>query len=401
MDSFLAPSRDETPVVADVAFSERAFFLRAFQGICLTFVLAQNSDLDPSAVAVLQKVLQEVITQAGETGGEGGKVLLLFQDTPAVASRLEPLLAALAPQVVRLCVEDPHRVPPVLWQSAPYRGRPPLVAMGVVAESLPPFEETVLTIGLVLRMSRLVWVDGAGGITDANGQLLGFFNSARLADRVREGQDTRTPLLAKFQALLAGGVKAISLCRLADLEQELFTYQGLGSFFSRHPYCRVRRLGLDDFEHTAAIIRRGEQEGFLLPRSEAAISEILAGSYGAFILEDRLAGICALETVAYRAAQAGEIVSLYLLTRFQGVGVGGQLLRHVVQDAQRQGLASLFACTRHERVAEFFLRCRFGRHRLAFQRVEADQVPREKWHAYDPERKKQIICLHINLGELS
>lgn len=399
MDSFPVHAHDAPPDISEVTFSERAFFLKAFQGIYLTFVLSQSSDTDPSALAIFQQVLQEVMTKPWESNGESGKVLILFQESSAMVARLEPLFLSLAPYLSRLSVTDPHSVPAVLWQPAKRHGRPPLVAMGIAAQTLQHFEEKVVTFGLLLRMSRLLWVDGEGGITDANEQIVGFFNSARLADMVREERCSRSQLLTKFQTLLAGGVKAISLCRLAELDQELFTYQGMGSFFSRHPYCRVRRLGLDDFEHTAAIIRKGEQEGFLLPRPEEAIASVLVGSYGAFILEDRLAGICALKTTPYQTDQAGEIVSLYTLNRFQGVGVGGQLLSYVVHDAKRQGLKMLFACTRHERVAAFFLRCTFGRQRARFCRVSADMVPEKKWQAYDLTRKKQIICLLLNLGE--
>ncbi|MEO5339731.1 MAG: GNAT family N-acetyltransferase [Magnetococcus sp. MYC-9] len=375
-------------------FSERAFFLKAFQGSCLTFVISRGSDLTPAALTVLLQVIREVVT--GRADGEGGRVLLLFEDLPAVCQPLESLFLPLAPHLSRLRVSNPHHVPPALWQA---RERGGLVAIGIQAETLQQFEENILAFALVLRMSRLVWLDGAGGITDGGGRTVGFLSRSRLSEKVREGRCGRHRLLQLFQSLLAGGITAISLCRVAELDQELFTYQGMGSFFSCRPYCRVRRLGLDDFEHAVALIRKGEQEGFLLPRSEEALAGLLAGSYGAFILEGRLAGLCALETVPYQTDRAGEIVSLYTLTRFQGAGIGGQLLGHMVHDAKRQGLRTLFACTRHERVADFFLHCRFGRHRLVFRRVDPDQVPQTKWQSYDPIRKKQILCLQLNLGE--
>ncbi|MBF0584107.1 MAG: GNAT family N-acetyltransferase, partial [Magnetococcales bacterium] len=379
MDLFPAHAQAGTPDASELAFSERAFFLKAFQGIFLTFVLSENSDLSSLSLTVFQQVLQELITKPWACNGETGKVLIVYQESPQMLARLEPLFLSLAPHLFRSSVVDPHSVPAVLWQPAKRLGRPPLVALGIAAETQQLFEEKTVALGLRLRMSRLIWTDQEGGIRDGNEQVMGFINSARLADIVRENSAKRSRLLTQFQALLAGGIKAISLCRLAELDQELFTYQGMGSFFSRHPYCRVRRLGLDDFEHTAAIMRKGEQEGFLLARPEEAISDVLANSYGAFILEDRLAGICALKTAPYQQEQAGEIVSLYTLTRFQRVGVGGQLLSHVVHDAKRLGLKTLFACTRHDRVADFFLRGRFGRHRQQFSRVDASLVPENKW----------------------
>lgn len=389
------------------AFSEKAFFLKAFQGIHLAFVISQGSDLTPHTLVVFQQVLQ-ALTKQHTTNGHGGKSLILFQDLPVVTQKLEPLFSSLASTLLRLRLDDafyfdkagPRRVPKVLWQPSKQTEQPHLVAVGLAADTLQKFEEKILDISLVLRMSRLVWVDAGGGMADATGQIMAFLNGSRLSDILRKdnvSSDPRWHLLKIFRLLLMGGVKAISFCRLADLDQELFTYQGCGSFFSQQPYCRVRRLGLDDFELAADIIRKGEQEGFLLARSEEAVSEVLAESYGAFILEGHLAGLCALKTAHYQSEKAGEIVSLYTLTRFQGTGVGVQLLRSLVRDAKRLGLRYLFACTQHEWVANFFTHSHFNHPWDGFHLVDTDQVPPKKWLGYDPNRKKQVICLRLDL----
>ena len=389
-------------------FSERSFFLRAFQNIYLTFVLSQASDITSHTLATFQQILLELGKQHA-TNGHGGRCLILFQDSPAFVQKLKPLFASMTTTLLHLQPEDhffqeqagSYRIPTILWQACMQSGQPSLMVAGVGAESLQTFEKKIIEISLILRMSRLVWVDGGGGITDTNGRLIAFFNGSRLSDIVRREKmltsDPKWQLLKNFRSLLIGGVKAISLCRLADLEQELFTYQGCGSFFSQQSYCHVRRLGLDDFERAVNIIRRGEQDGFLLSRSEKEVSEVLVSSYGAFILEGHLAGLCGLHTADYHAEKAGEIVALYTLTRFQGSGVGVQLLRYLVRDAKRLGLHYLFACTRHERVVNFFVHPRFNRHRNRFQRVGADQIPSRKWQGYDLKRKKQVVCLRLNL----
>lgn len=393
----------------DGEFSERAFFLRAFQTIHLTFVLSQRSDMTSHTLALFQQVLQE-LSRWNETSEHPGRCLILFQNHPSVAHSLAHLFSSLGTTLLHHIPEtsffngttELHGVPTLLWQPSGPSGRTPLTAVGLSADTFQTFKKKIANISLVLRMSRLVWVDGDGGITDAEGQVMAFFNGVRLAHVLRKqplsSHDPRWPLLEMFQSLLAGGVKAISLCRLADMDQELFTYQGCGSFFSRQPYCHVRRLGLDDFERAANLIQKGEQEGFLLTRSEREVSAVLAGSYGAFILEGHLAGLCALQTEAYQETKAGEIASLYTLTRFQGTGVGLQLLRHLVRDAKRLGLQYLFACTHYERVADFFLHAHFSHHRHGFCRVDAHQVPPEKWRGYDAARKKRVVCLRLNLS---
>lgn len=170
-----------------------------------------------------------------------------------------------------------------------------------------------------------------------------------------------------------------------------------GPLLLQQPCCYVRRLTPNDFKNATDIFHKGEQEGFLLARSKEAIAEILKGGYGAFLQEGHLAGICALKTREYQKEKAGEIVSLYTLTPFQGTGVGMQLLRYLVQDAKQRGLSTLFACTQHERVASFIIDSRFVDHQDHFHRIDTDQVPPQKWQCYDVERKKNIICVRLNL----
>jgi N-acetylglutamate synthase-like GNAT family acetyltransferase len=400
MEFIPAVSCGDSSATVDGEFSERSFFLKAFQGRYLTFVLSDASDLVPESVDALRRLLMELLVEPHRNGREGSRILLLYEATEEVSLALSPIFSCFAQQL-QIIVPDAAQgmIPPLLWQHPGEWCGKRLLAMAVPVCHGVPFADQILQFGLHLRMSRLIWLDREGGINNEAGQVQGYFNSARLTELLRSREVPRLALLQRLQRLLAGGVKAIVLCRVGDLEQELFTYQGCGSFFSRHPYCRVRRLGLDDYAEAVTIIRRGEQEGFLLPRSPVMLSQVLAGSVGAYILEDRLAGLCALHSTAYQAEKAGEVVSLYTLTRYQGVGVGGQLLAHLVQEARQQGLHTLFACTRHERVAEFFLRCRLGRHRDAFYRVDAPMLPAAKWQGYDPLRKREMICLRLQLGE--
>ena len=363
--------------------------------------------MTPEALAGFQRVLNALVGKQTHRG-HLGRSLIMFQQRPDVTEKLAPLFAALSKKLLHVPLDHhffgditaPHRVPALLWHPAPPNARPPLLAAGLVAQTPQQFAKKMARVGLILRMSRLVWLDAKGGMMDDKGQLRAFFSGAQLALTLRQKtacMDPRGYLLPLFQALLTGGGKAISLCRLADLDRELFTYQGCGSFFSRQPYCHVRRLGLDDFERAATIIRQGEREGYLLARDNLSVSEVLAGSYGAFVLEGHMAGLCALQISRYHNEKAGEIISLYTLTRFLGAGVGVQLLRSVVRDAKRLGLAYLFACTQHRRVVEFFLRQRFGHDRQCFQKVDTNQVPAEKWRGYDGARKQRIVCLRLSI----
>jgi hypothetical protein len=51
-------------------------------------------------------------------------------------------------------------------------------------------------------------------------------------------------MLEAIHAALAGGVTSVSLCPLAGVGQELLTYEGCGTLFTRAEYCQVAKLGI-------------------------------------------------------------------------------------------------------------------------------------------------------------
>ncbi|MBF0438524.1 MAG: GNAT family N-acetyltransferase [Magnetococcales bacterium] len=368
-------------------FSEKFFFLKAFHGLTLTLVLSRESDLTPNTLNALVGVLQDLLAHRV-------KVLILFQQIVPVAAFLEALGIRLSGTLQHLPSSENEEFPAQLWK------RPtPLMALGFAREDIDPFFSWVSRLGVTLRLPRIVLIrhTGGDGWCDADGNSLSFVNHQRLK---RLNIDHMTcsdkagcePFLRTIRELLTGGVKAVSLCRLEELEMELFSYEGEGLFFSRRHYCQVRRLTMDDFSQAAAVIRRGEKEGFLLPRSDDDLTAILVHGYGAFIAEHHLAGVCSLVTEPYQLDNSGEITALYALTRFHGEGVGGRLITRLVQEAKRQRLSRLFACVRDQRAVDFFLH-------HGFQRIAHTAVPVEKWHHYDPARKARITCLGRTLRE--
>jgi N-acetylglutamate synthase-like GNAT family acetyltransferase len=106
--------------------------------------------------------------------------------------------------------------------------------------------------------------------------------------------------------------------------------------------------------------------------------------YGATIGAGHLAGVCALISEPYRRERAGEIVGLYTITRFKGEGVGAKLLVRAIQDARKEGLHYVFACTTQDRARGFF-------ERHGFRLVKPGDVPREKWRTRIPGRPEPSV----------
>jgi len=188
--------------------------------------------------------------------------------------------------------------------------------------------------------------------------------------------------------MLQAGVAAVNLCRPDGIADELFTYDGSGTLFTREGYVTVRTLGLDDYDAAADLIERGMAEGYLAPRTPEQIERVLESAFGAFIGGDHLAGLGTL--LSYPEESAAEIASLYTLTRFLGEGVGSHLVRFATERAAELGCRFAFACTTSPRVEAFF-------ERNGFRKVDGGEVPQAKWRAYDPARRGRVACLRRDL----
>jgi amino-acid N-acetyltransferase len=265
------------------------------------------------------------------------------------------------------------------------RQRPLLVAL--VAESaLVDFAQR---FAARLRVHKLVLAEEAGGISSAAGEQISFMDVEMLTTILRAGEAewaglaARRTTLAAIRSALQQGVATVNLCTLDGLARELFTYEGSGTLFTREDYCKVERLGIDDFEEVERLLARGEREGYLKPRSDEETLGILLNGFGATIGAHHLAGVCGLETEAYARERAGEVVGLYTITRFKSEGVGGRLLARVLLEASELGLDYVFACTLEPRAQTFF-------ERQGFRCVGRDEVPSSKWEGYDSSRLDRL-----------
>src|SRR5438034_362011 len=199
-----------------------------------------------------------------------------------------------------------------------------------------------------------------------------------------KGLGRRRALLVAVREALHAGVDSVNLCTPEGIADELFTYEGSGTLFTRGDYCRVAPLGLDDFAQAERLLERGQREGLLKLRSPDEIAEVLAVGFGATICDRHLAGIAGLLTAPYAAERAGEIVGLYTITRFTGEGIGERLVARLLAEAVERRLAYVFACAVDERAVQFFLR-------LGFEQVGAERVPVAKWAGYDVRRRTRVV----------
>lgn len=342
------------------SFTEKDFYLAEFRGRSIGIAIPPRPPID----------LVGLIPVLSDLAGNETRVVLMGVS--------EAALRACAPRVVVRNQEPAWSG--ALWRALAYDGRAGLV--------LPSdgFARHCADVASRLRLAKLVWLDGRGGLRDAAGRRI---SALALSDVeswgvAREAAIAGEVPVEEIGAMLKAGVTSVSVCRADDLADELFTYAGSGTFFSRERYTDVRALTLDDFDAAAYLIAQGVSEGYLAPRSESEIDRLLSHGFGVFIEGRYLAGIGSLRP--YPRDAVGELAGLYTVTRFAGEGVGAHLIRFGIERAQHQGFERVFACTTSERVATFF-------QRNGFEPVDDAQVPASKWRAYPKERRAGLRCL--------
>lgn len=340
------------------AFSERAFYQREFSGRTLVVASPGMDDLGHAGVGEALRILADGGGRAVLVGPDRG--VLEAQTQGAVWSVTEPRLEG------------------ALW-----RGLADRSPVGILVPATD-FAAELRRLAAGLRFFKVVRLDPGGGLRSKREGRHSFVHLEELRAWLAEGGDAlaradRLPLWAEVVALLEAGLPAVNVCDAAGLADELFTYSGVGTLFTRERYVQVRGLTIDDYDAAADLIARGMEEGYLAPRSETEIDRILVSGFGAFVEDRYLAGMGAI----LHWGDEGEISALYTLTRFLGEGVGQHLVRFAVERAAALGLRGVFACTTSERVGAFF-------ERQGFLPMPPDQLPAAKWEGYDPSRRARV-----------
>jgi N-acetylglutamate synthase-like GNAT family acetyltransferase len=378
-------------------FVEKDFYLDEFHDKSFLFVGRAAELTTDEEVEELAEVCRALLTN--ET-----RVLLLLE---SAGTREEQRRIANLQKMVTRGRGASSLMPTPIHLSASVNEDELLAQMWSVLRTSPSFfgvwpighEQSLLTcarqVAIRLKVYKVVLLDADGGVV-AGGTRISFLNGPVLSELLRQGEaewaglGARRLLLEAIRAMLEGGVASISLCPVLGLAHELFTYEGCGTLFTLTDYCRVERLGIDDFHEVEKLLERGEREGFLKARTPTEIGRLLLHGYGARLgtPTGEMAGFCAL--LPYVEENAAEIVGLYTITRFQGEGIGSRLVAMMIAEGEVRGFTYIFAITAQDGAQRLF-------ERQGFRRVSAEDVAEAKWCGYDPERKKQVAVYRREL----
>ena len=374
-------------------FTEKTFYLEEFYGKSILFALVPPSGGRLSELDSLVRTMRE----------------LRRNQTRCIVICSVYALPALVKRLGRMLRHDPSLFNPATGlRTRPY---PPDSAVATIwkglrdgsivvaaTETEDPADLVVFAQELAsrLRVFKLVMLDRAGGLADADDEIDSFVDLRHIRRvLVRERVPLRRGIIRAAHRALEDGVASVNLTSPRQVYEELFSFVGTGTLSTEQRYANVQQISIDDFEEVETLIRRGQDEGFLLPRSEPEIAGLLPSCFGYRVGDEHLAGVCALLTEPYRRERAGEITALYTLTRFLGEGVASELVKEVITEAQARRLTYVFACTSEDRAARFFGRLKIGK--LKFRRVGPKAVAAPKWRGYEKSRIGRLSIFRCDL----
>ena len=234
-----------------------------------------------------------------------------------------------------------------------------------------------------VEADKLILFGGAGGIIDADGQLIRQCDREQARELLQNCKDAeQARLLDAARRACGAGVERCHVISHAEdcaLLEELFTHDGSGTLVSNDDYERSRSASIEDVGGILELIEPLEQEGILLKRSR----ELLENEIGYFRVLERDSRIIACAALyPYPQDGSGEIACIVTHPDYRGHQRGNRLLEALEQAAREQGLERVFALT--TQTAHWFAE-------QGFVEAGRDALPGQKQSLYNLQRNSKVL----------
>lgn len=251
-------------------------------------------------------------------------------------------------------------------------------------------DDVAQSLAVALQAEKLVFLGTDTALSDERGQRISQLTAAEarpLLENDNLGSDMKRMLQAAIYVLENGVRRAQILSGLTDgsLITELFTRQGSGTSLAQSSFMRIRAADNRDIGDIISLITPLEAAGVLLPRSREYLETHIREFW---VLEHdcHVYGCVALKVFADE--RAGELACLVVSPDAQDGGYGELLLDHVLAQARRQGIDTLFALSTH--TGAWF-------DERGFQAASLEELPAERQEQYlQNKRRSKIYRRRLN-----
>ena len=246
-------------------------------------------------------------------------------------------------------------------------------------------EEVATRTAIALDADKLIFLMEMDGVQDKRGNLLRELTVADvntiLSQKGKLPEDVSLFLPCAVHACEAGVARTHLISRHIDgaILQELFSDIGIGSMVVESTLNTLRDATIDDVGGILQLLQPLEAEGILVRRGR----ERLEREIGRFVVlehDHRIIGCAAL--YPFIEERAAELACLAVQTNYRKQGYGDALLKHILAEAQAQGLHKLFVLT--TRTAHWFIE-------RGFKETDVGQLPTQKKMLYNYQRRSKVF----------
>jgi amino-acid N-acetyltransferase len=164
--------------------------------------------------------------------------------------------------------------------------------------------------------------------------------------------------------------------------KELFSNLGAGTMLYADEYESIRALRSQDVPDILRLMEPLMQDGYLIRRSPEDIQS-KKDDYAVFEIDGRIHACGALHN--WGEGQ-GEIAALATDPAYGDLGLGGRIVRYLLDRAERQGFYRVFVLT--TRSHDWF-------ESMGFRESSVESLPKTKKQAYDKIRNSKVFALEL------
>ena len=250
-------------------------------------------------------------------------------------------------------------------------------------------EEVATRTAIALGADKLIFLMEMDGVQDKHGNLLRELTvtdvNTILSEKDKLPEDISLFLPCAVHACEAGVARTHLISRHIDgaILQELFSDIGIGSMVVESTLNTLRDATINDVGGILQLLQPLEAEGVLVRRGR----ERLEREIGHFVVlehDHRIIGCAAL--YPFVEERTAELACLAVQTNYRKQGYGDALLKHILAEAQAQGLHKLFVLT--TRTAHWFIE-------RGFKETDVGQLPTQKKMLYNYQRRSKVFLKNL------
>lgn len=249
-------------------------------------------------------------------------------------------------------------------------------------------EDVASNIAISLKAEKLIYmVNGRGAVDSKNKhiQTLTAHDVPLLLESTPQTDDVTRALTPALTAIKEGinRVHLLSDEEDGSLLSELFTRNGTGTMITRDPLVKIREAHINDIAAIISLIRPLEESGVLVKRSLEHL-EMHIHEYSVLVHDTQIYGCVAMHIL--ENTEMAELACLAVAPHKQDLGLGEQLLQHVLSQARVNHIKKLFALT--TQTAHWFLE-------RGFEVTELTELPMTRQKLYNYQRRSKIFVKNL------